>query len=162
MDSYLSVVARKETGLFHGAVYRSRPTPSGCERYCLSVTLNPGSSSIRGAAKAANEAFPGLRQIDVAAMADLDLSVFDRLPSGSRLTVITPRNPADVACADVEIVTPGSRLAVTAAKLTPGDISTLLALGRIVHDSSSGDDPALSCLYDHYLVASAWTAPRGH
>lgn len=64
-NTYITVVTDTETGLFHGAIYRNRPTPSGCDRYVLSVTTRNGFSNKRDAFLSIHEDFPDFRFADV-------------------------------------------------------------------------------------------------
>lgn len=63
----LDVVIDTETGLYHGAVYRNHPYPSGGDRWLLSLTINQGFNTAREAAISANNTFPEIKQLDIEA-----------------------------------------------------------------------------------------------
>lgn len=60
---HLAVIKDKDTGLYHGAVYRNVPTPSGSDRWLLSVTMNKGFLSLRDATTEINKAFPEIQPL---------------------------------------------------------------------------------------------------
>jgi hypothetical protein len=66
MDAHLAVVLDKNTGLHHGAIYRNRPTPSGCDRFLLAGTTKQGFPTERAAAEFINGSCPDLAPIDLA------------------------------------------------------------------------------------------------
>lgn len=59
----LAVVQHKETKLYHGAYYRNKPTPSGCDRFILQTTTTKGYETEFEAAKAIEAAFPNMPKI---------------------------------------------------------------------------------------------------
>ena len=63
----LDAVTDTETGLYHGAVYRNHPYPSGGDRWLLSLTINQGFNTAREAAISANNTFPEIKQLDIEA-----------------------------------------------------------------------------------------------
>ena len=89
MDGYVGVVFDARTGLHHGALYRNRPTPSGCDRYLLSVTLDRGERTAREAGVAGNAAFPEATAVDVGTLPEVDVAATAFAP-GSTVTLVTP------------------------------------------------------------------------
>jgi len=154
-DAHLAVVSDKTTGKFHGALYRNRPTPSGCVRYRLQVTLNEGHDSMRAAAESANKAFPDVDPLDLDAIAagDVDLSGI-RIPAGAVVTRLTPRRGKDAAgeAPSVEVTLAGKPLDVA---VTHAQFERMLELGHLELESSSGSDPKLHYRYDHYDLTQA-------
>ena len=53
-DLHLAIVTNPVSGLFHGAIYRNIPTPSGCNRFLLAATTKQGYATQRSAAIAIN------------------------------------------------------------------------------------------------------------
>lgn len=150
MGHYLNVVTDKRTGLFHGAVFRLHSTPSGSKRWLLAATLDKGFKSARMAAAAVNEAFPDIAPINVDAVNDVDLARFDGVPAGSVLTVASARDLQEgTNKVEFSLSAPDGFTVDTTMK--PSDLAALLATGRLVPDSSSGDDPELTYRYDHYV-----------
>ena len=144
-QDYLAVIEDEQTGLYHGAMFRFHPTPSGCARWVLGVTTSTGYEVIRPAAAEINNVFPDLPQIDVASLTEVDISglVF---PKGAEITLVTPHDDGG-PCVTVEV----------GCKRFPIEVSVeqfrrLRSRGIIEMDSSSGDDPELSARYDHYRV----------
>lgn len=152
MNSYVSVILDPKTGLHHGALYMNHPTPSGADRFRLSLTLTDGSRTAREAALAGNAAFPGARQLDPEAQSDLDLATVE-IPSGATVTLVTPVSAEAKAEAGqaVEIRHGGQRRSMG---IDAGVLDLLVTIGRLRPDSSSGNDPGLHYRYDHYVAAA--------
>ncbi|MHB1630687.1 MAG: hypothetical protein ACYCQL_00535 [Acidithiobacillus sp.] len=155
-NAHLAVVESTETGLFHGAVYRNHPTPSGSDRWLLSATMNEGFLSTRKAAIAVNATFPEIRPLELPVVSDDDDSSMDvSLPIGAFLTWLTP-NKKRLGDNEPQIVEVRQYDAMDAPLLditiTPRHLTWLARTGRVEHDSSSGNDPELHYRYDHYLV----------
>lgn len=148
-DAHLSVVLDKTTGLYHGAVFRNHPTPSGADRFLLSSTTGTGYDSERAAAEAINAARPDLTPIAIDALPAPEPRI--ELPVGATLTVITPRDgrAREPGVPEYELTHDGKRQALA---LTPRQFSALIATRRIEMDSSSGNNPELHYRYDHYEV----------
>lgn len=60
---YLGVVRHKETLKYHGAYYRFKPTPSGCDRWLLWQTTTEGYDDEATAALAIQSAYPEMKKI---------------------------------------------------------------------------------------------------
>lgn len=60
---HLAVLQDEKTGLYHGAYYRNKPTPSGCVRFILSCTTIEGFADFEAAATAIEKAFPDMEKI---------------------------------------------------------------------------------------------------
>ncbi|MHB8226268.1 hypothetical protein [Acidithiobacillus sp.] len=155
-NAELAVVESTETGLFHGAVYRNHPTPSGSDRWLLSVTMNQGFLSLRKATIAVNEAFPEIAPLEPPAISDDDACSMDvSLPIGALLTWLTP-NKKRLGDSEPQIVEVRQYDAIDAPLLditiTPRQLMYMERTKQVVHESSSGDDPELNYRYDHYLV----------
>ncbi|MEY2335678.1 hypothetical protein [Acidithiobacillus ferrianus] len=160
-DSYLAnaelaIVESTETGLFYGAVYRNHPTPSGSDRWLLSITMNEGFLSQRKAAIAANKAFPEIKPLELPAVSDDDACSMDvSLPIGALLTHLTP-NKKRLGDREPQIVEVRQYNAFDAPlldiQITPRQLTWLARTGRVEHDSSSGNDPELNYRYDYYLA----------
>ncbi len=155
-NAHLAVVESTETGLFHGAVYRNHPTPSGSDRWLLSVTMNEGFLSLRKATLTVNAAFPEIRPLELPAVTDDDDCSMDvSLPIGALLTWLTP-NKKRLGDSEPQIVEVRQYNAIDAPLLditiTPRQLMHLERTKQVVHESSSGNDPELNYRYDHYLV----------
>jgi hypothetical protein len=146
--NYLTIVEDTRTGLFHGAMYRYHPTPSGCDRFILCVTSNKGYDSQRTAAAEINQAFPNLVQIDISKLEDFDISGLI-LFTDSEITLVTPKFDKENAY----ITTRSTRSQRAISDVSIGQFKRLLSKKIIVLDSTSGDDTELSAIYDHYTVA---------
>lgn len=149
-DAYLGVVASPETGLYHGAMWANRPTPSGCDRYMLAASLGDGHGTAREAAAAANAAFPALSPLDVEAYASNDVSLDGiRIPAAATVTRITTQRPgADMdGCPDVEVRLDGRTLHVPVSR---EQFDRMRLLGMLERHSGSGSNPNLYYKYDHF------------
>ena len=60
---HLAVVQDEKTGLYHGAYYRNKPTPSGCVRFLLQCTTKNGYDDFEAASSAIEKAFPDMDAI---------------------------------------------------------------------------------------------------
>lgn len=151
LDAHLGVVFNRGSALYHGAVFRNHPTPSGCPRYLLAQTLNPGQPTERAAATAINAAFPEIKPLDVEAHCD---EAIPTLPRGALLTRITPHGArAEDPAITVEAYASARAGAPTLPKpVSAAQLAALVAAGRVEPDSSSGDDPELSARYDHFVA----------
>lgn len=63
LPDHLAVVQHQETKKFHGAYYRNKPTPSGCDRFLLHATTTQGYDTEREAAEAIEKAYPDMPPI---------------------------------------------------------------------------------------------------
>lgn len=152
-ESYLDVFLNSKTGRHHGALYVDKPTPSGSSRFMLSKSVTEGSGTAREAAEVANELFAGMAPaLDVTAFDETDLSTIE-IPEGAIVTLLTPLTPeAKAECPQpvVEIRVAGAGRAVPMG-IGPDTLLQLVHIGRLREDSSSGYDPDLHYLYDHYV-----------
>lgn len=156
-DAHLGVIQNTQTGMFHGAVFRNHPTPSGCERYLLSRTINEGFTSNRDAALSVNEAFPDLPALDLSHLPVTNVNIIDLpLPRGAMLTHIIPMHTGGVMEAsvrDVEVRAYASPLApLFDILVTVAQLKQLEETGKIVFDGTSGRYPNLYYHYDHYVA----------
>ncbi len=60
---HLAILRDKKTGLYHGAFYRNRPTPSGLDRFLLDKSTIQGFKTPQEAAAVINADFPHLEPI---------------------------------------------------------------------------------------------------
>lgn len=154
---HLAVVENTETGLYHGAVYSNHPTPSGCDRWILVVTMKEGFYSVFKATAAVNAAFPEIEPLNMPDGED-DEDISDlNLPYNALVTLMTPRKASvdDVRHRIIQVSAYNSVHApLLDIKITPVQLMRLEQAGKIVHESSSGDNPELQYRYDHYLVRS--------
>lgn len=161
-DAHLGVVVDKGTGLYHGAVYLNKPTPSGCARYMLQASLKEGHESLAAAAGAANAAFPDVAPLDVAAYVaeDVDLQGV-RIPIGATVTRITTQRSGDSmeGAPEAEVSLRGRVLDLT---LTGGQVERMRMLGLIEMDCCSGRDPVLHYHYEHYELTALGTKRLGY
>jgi hypothetical protein len=153
LPSHLALVRNRDTGLFHGALHRNHPTPSGCDRFLLALTTDEGYSSRLAAAEAINKAFPDLHPLDMVTLVKEEESYQDAqmgLPKGAWLTRILPRgrNKREPGVPEVEIKLDGK----ITGTLSLAQLRLLVERGIARLDSGSGDDPNLYYQYDHFLV----------
>lgn len=151
-DVHLAVVTDQSTGLFHGALYVNRPTPSGCVRYVLSKTTNPGRTTARAAAEDANRAFPEIEPLDLEAAGVDDVSLEGlSVPRGALVTRIRPRRHGDpqAEAPEVEVTLRGK---VLTGAPSAAQFERMLLLGHLAEESTSGHDPGLYYVYDHYVL----------
>jgi hypothetical protein len=159
-DLHLAVVTNPVTGLFHGAIYRNIPTPSGCNRFLLAATTKQGYATQRSAAVAINNQCLDLSPIDLSSIPeeiDEDIDhLTSLLPKGAFLTHITPREKGTVMEDDVPGIEVRPFDSVNAPildiKMTASQLKLLVARNIAVLDSSSGNDPGLYYRYDHYFI----------
>jgi hypothetical protein len=163
-DAHLAVVLNTETRLYQGAVYRNHPTPSGCDRWLLAITLDKGYSTAREAAIAVNHEFPEIEPLDIyhdhfhdsAPSSIKEETMFvPALPKGAMLTWLQPNKnnmPKDAPHLVEVRQTFDVRSALLDITITPAQLLYLERNGYIEHDSSSGDDPKLNYRYDHFIV----------
>ena len=159
-DLHLAIVTNPVSGLFHGAIYRNIPTPSGCNRFLLAATTKQGYATQRSAAIAINNQCLDITPIDISLLPEeIDEDIYhltSLLPKGAFLTHITPREKGTVMEDDV----PGIEVRpfasvnapVLAIKITASQLNVLVARNIAVLDSSSGNDPGLYYRYNHYVI----------
>ncbi len=149
-DAHLGVIVDRATGLYHGAVYLNRPTPSGCVRYMLQASLREGHEGLAAAAEAANAAFPDVEPLDVAAYVAEDVELEGvRIPIGATVTRITTqrkKDPMDGA-PEAEVSLRGRILDIP---LSGRQVERMRVLGLLSLDCCSGRDPELYYHYEHY------------
>jgi hypothetical protein len=133
----LGVEIFARTGLYHGTHRAEDPTPSGSPRWTLTTSTTDGFRDASGAARAIHEAFPHLASPSTDGRPDLE--PLPDLDAGFRATRIKPvdRSPHSWE-------TPSGTLLDTAS------MDRLVASRRLVLESSSGRDPELSAVYDHF------------
>ena len=159
IQTHLAIVKNPVTGLFHGAIYRNIPTPSGCDRFLLSATTTQGYATQRSAATAINDQ-SDISPIDISSLPeeiDEDIGhLASSLPKGAFITHITPRLKGTVMEDDVPAIEVRPFDSVNAPilpiKMTYAQLRVLVARNIAVLDSSSGNDPGLYYHYDHYLI----------
>jgi hypothetical protein len=161
-DAHLAVVTDRTTGKFHGALYVNKPTPSGCTRYILQYTVNEGHATQRAAAESANLAFPTVEPLDLEAIGaqDVDISGL-RLPMRAVVTRIKPRRDGDPQedAPEVEARLAGNLVPVAISK---AQFERMLALGHLEFESTSGRDPGLYYVYDHYEITEVGLLAMGY
>jgi len=148
------------TGLFHGAIYRNIPTPSGCNRFLLAATTKLGYATQRSAAIAINNQCLDIPPIDFSSLPDEIDEDIDQLvsllPKGAVLIHITPREKGTVMEDDVPGIEVRQFDSVNAPlldiKMTASQLKLLVARNIAVLHSSSGNDPGLYYRYDHYFI----------
>lgn len=155
-DTHLAVVENMDTGLFHGAVYRQHPKPSGADRWILTVTMKQGFASLRKAIAAVNVAFPDLYPLALPETDD-DVSCIS-LPVGAMITLLTPN--LEKANDDRPVIIEVRRChdvhaPVLDIVLTREQLRRLERMNKVVHIGSSGDDPELYYRYDDFIVQPA-------
>jgi hypothetical protein len=153
-DMHLAIVTDTETGLFHGAVYRNHPTPSGCDRWLLQFTTQEGFGNERDAAqainKAADQAFPNVERLDLDTfppVEDADVSQLN-FPVGSWITEVIPKDKKYPK--RIEVRFPGETCWGPAKReITEAQRRMLQGTGRIILDGGSvnGGDDELQCFY---------------
>lgn len=151
MDGYVGVILDRRTGLHHGALYVNKPTPSGADRYLLSLSVKEGRRSARAAGEDGNASFPDARPLDTSGLSDVDLAGLV-IPEGSVLTLVTPMSAEAMADGGpaVEMRVGG---APRPTDIDPAVLSLLVDIGRLRPDSGSGRDPALHYAYEHFVAA---------
>ena len=153
--AYLSIWHNPQTKLVHGALFRNQPTPSGSDRYLLSLTTKEGYRSERKAAEAINAAFPDITPMPLDDLVDLG-AVIDGFEADDTIVHVRPKDGE----ADWVEVRPRNWTLVSDTPLkeieglTPTSLSRLQALRILEMDGSSGNDPELSCIYDYYQIAT--------
>lgn len=60
---YLEVIQDNRTGLFHGAYFRNKPRPSGCDIFILDRTTALGYKTENEAALAIEKCYPNMEKI---------------------------------------------------------------------------------------------------
>lgn len=160
-DLHLAIVTNPVTGLFHGAIYRNHPTPSGCTRFLLAVTTKEGYANQRSAAIAINNQFPHISPIDISSLPEEEIvqdihQLLLLLPKGTFITRITPREKGTVMEDGVPSIEVRPFDSVNAPlldiKMTYPQLRILVARDIAVMHSSSGNEPGLYYRYDHYLI----------
>ncbi len=147
--SFIAVVKHGETKLYHGAYYRDHPTPSGSPRPMLNKTTK-GFECPMAAAKEINRAFPDMKPAEVG---DYEPWVEPpEIPAGVEVTIVKPhdKSPQYVEVTKFDDATK----MFDGIDLTARQVEVLVGRGVFVLDSSSGCDPELSAVYDHYRLAS--------
>ncbi len=151
-DAYLTVVARRETGRYHGAFFLNVPTPSGCDRWQMRASHAEGFDTARAAAENINASFPDVKPLDVEALAAEDRLLDGLVLSpGAVLTRLRPQRSQDAmeeGQPDVEVRVEGKLVDL---KVGVEQLERLETLGRIEFESSSGWDENLYYRYDHYV-----------
>lgn len=159
-DLHLAVVTNPVSGLFHGAIYRNIPTPSGCNRFLLAATTKQGYATQRSAAIVINNQCLDISPINLSSLpeeidGDID-HLISLLPKGAFLTHITPREKGTVMEDDVPAVEvrsfDGINAPILDIKVTASQLKVLVARNIAELDSSSGNDSGLYYRYDHYLI----------
>lgn len=154
-DVHLSVVENVGTGLFHGAIYRQHPKPTGHERHIMEATYDAGFVSLREATMAINAAFPAVYPLNLPENDDDVSCIF--LPVGALITLLTPN--LTKANDDRPVIIEVRRsydfhAPVLDIILTRDQLIRLEQLNKIVPVGSSGDDPDLYYRYDDYIVSA--------
>lgn len=147
MQHYVTAIIDQQTGGFRGALYRNKPTPSGADRFLLSVSTADTHPSVAAAIEAMAEVEPDAPRHRPSLEVTADLVP----PIGARVMCITDES----GHSEVEVCLGGRKEWVGSA-LTAEQVTVLLARGILVLESSSGDDPELSCQYDTYDVVLAY------
>ncbi|HPN55112.1 MAG TPA: hypothetical protein PLB52_04280 [Candidatus Moranbacteria bacterium] len=148
-EAYLAVVFNGNTGLYHGAIYRNHPTPSGFDRFMLSMTTKNGWFSQRKAAEKINifGAQLGIEQLNPEEFEDAPpLPDLSTLSKKTVLTLITPHEKKEEEYVIAELK--GVPISID---ILPVHLKRLLACGKIELDSSSGYDKNLNATYEHYV-----------
>lgn len=154
-NSRLAVIHDAESGLFHGALFQNHPTPSGLDRFLLKKSTTAGFDSERDAAVAINQAFPDLNPINVAELPNDDdiLRLRKALPVGALVTHIIPvkRTGEDIETVEV-FLSDSSSAPLISIEISPEQLQKMVRRKMLSFASSSGDDPNLHYLYNHYLA----------
>jgi hypothetical protein len=148
---YKTIGKSRDTGLYHGMLYRRLPSATGRSRWVLESTTPQGFDSPLAAAEYMNSCLPGLPPLDVVEMAKAFAVGLPDLPPGAEveLRVFNPQsaNPAPQASL------PKIRVRVDGQ---PVDMdlcaAQLLRLieSRTVEFHSDNFDPSLSCGYVYF------------
>lgn len=159
--SHLAVFKNSDTGLYHGALYRNKPTPSGCDRYLLSFSTANGFATPRSAAIAINCQFHYCDPIDLSSVpecTDEEINeLFSILPTGAYITKMTQSSFSKGSSKSNETIEVRSTNTINAPLLpitiNNDQLKALITRRLVELDCSSGDDPNLSYRYDYYLVS---------
>lgn len=143
----LGLVRSSKSGLFFGAVYRRLEKPDGEAHMAVEKVAVKGFVTARAAAKALNNDHPSLTPLDLSTLPDESEPDYPSVKPGQHLTLVIPKQPEHED--DVPTVMSGQEEVMTAGQLQ------LLIEDDVVQElSSSGDDLALSCIYQEYVVKS--------
>jgi hypothetical protein len=154
-NSHLTVIQDAESGMFHGALFQNHPTPSGLDRFLLAKSTTAGFGSERAAAVAINQAFPDLNPINVAELPNDDgiLRLSESLPAGALVTHIIPSKRTGDDIETVEVFQSDSSSApAISIEISPEQLRKMVSRKMLSFASSSGDDPNMHYLYNHYLA----------
>lgn len=149
---HLAVTINIETGLYHGAIYRNRPT-GDFDRFFLDKTTKEGFMSPRRAAEEIN-AFVEREKLDIKLLKLNDhedippIPDLSGLPEGVTFTLVTPHKKKERAYVEICL---GRDKLIEGVELHPSQLKRLALYGFLELDSSSGRNPELSATYDHYF-----------
>lgn len=154
MNAYMTIGQHEQTGLYHGMVYRNHPTPSGLDRWLLSLSTTEGFASQRLAGDYMNTHFTQLAQFNLQKLDPVDyLQTMPAIPVGAEITLMdfNPRSydpaPAEqFPIIEVRYARVKQEIALSLEQLL------LLVQTKKVEPDSVNDDPNLSCTYRHYFV----------
>lgn len=149
-DKYhITVIMNKENGLFYGALFENKPKPSGLDRYIMIRTTERGYTSQKLAAKKINQLFPKINQIDID---KIDETLIENIHFDKKTTItwIKPNkeDPKKDNISPIEI----NGHPIDENILTEKQLKRLIELKYVSFESSSGKDPNLNYLYEHYIV----------
>lgn len=157
MNAYMTISQHEETGLFHGLVYRNHPTPSGCDRWLLSLSTNEGFATQRLAGEYMNSQFTELPSFDLDKLDPVDyLATLPALPEGAEVILMdyNPRSYEPSPEEQFPIIEVRYKGVKQNIKLSSEHLVLLIQMKKVELDSFN-DDPNLSCTYRQYFVKSA-------
>lgn len=154
-QAHLAVIQSTETGLFHGALYVNRPTPSGCDRYVLTKSTSTGYGTRRTAALVINNDFPDLESLDLANFGDEEdvdieglIEKINALPPRAELTLVTPKRKYNEP--------PYVEVSIGIGKLIdlqiPAYAINMLLAQQVIELDSRNACAELAASYQHYRI----------
>lgn len=128
-------------GLWYGLLYSNNPTPSGCDRPYLRVSLG-GFKTPLAAASAINSKFPNIDSLSQDSLpCDVDLSALNLISCGTEITLVTPADKTlPYVLAQNNIL-----------NLTKNALYVACHRGLVELFSSCSSGPELSASYDVYI-----------
>lgn len=143
----LGVGIFKQDGLYHGYLEVDGVSPSGSVRPRIILSTTEGYTVATEARDLICHVVPDMEPPSVEGLADL--APLPDLNANFGVTVATPQEGG------------AKTYEVRNSQMALDDemIERLIACGRLTIESSSGNDPHLSCRYDHYVVVPNMPAP---
>lgn len=148
---YKTIGRARETGLYHGFLYRRLPSGPGRSRWILESVTPQGFDSPLAAAEYMNACLPGLPPLNLREMADAFAAGIPDLPQGAEveLRVFNPRAkaPAPKSSFPQILVTVDGQ--ASGMSLSVGQLLRLIQ-ARVLELDSDNYDPNLSCGYVYF------------